>query len=159
VAADALHEQLVRFHGTYRESPELAELLHNPAFESERERVLKLVLDKLGVTDEVRGLLRLLAERNRVDLVDEICREVEAIADERQHRLRAHVVSAVPLSEAQQGRIVRALEKRHGQTVVVSANVDARILGGLVCRIGDLTLDSSLKHQLDSLRERLEHDA
>jgi F-type H+-transporting ATPase subunit delta len=158
-AVEALYEGLSRFCSAYHASEELRELMHNPVFEDQRERVLGLVLDKLEASTEVRGLIRLLAERNRISVLDAVALEVEAIADERAGRLRAHVTSAIELLEPQIERIARALERRVGRSIVVRVTVDPEILGGLICRVGDLTLDSSLRRQLEILREQLERQA
>jgi F-type H+-transporting ATPase subunit delta len=42
-----------------------------------------------------------------------------------------------------------------GKTVVPHLNVDERILGGLVVRVGDTVMDGSLRKRLNSLRRRM----
>jgi F-type H+-transporting ATPase subunit delta len=150
---------LTDFRDAYRESEELRELIHNPVFEDEREQVLGRVLDGLGLSDDARGLVRLLAERGRVNILDSVTAEVEAIADERAGRVRAHVATALALTDKQRERVGKALERRLGRTVLVTEHVDPELLGGLVCRVGDLTLDSSVRRQLEVLREQLEKSA
>jgi F-type H+-transporting ATPase subunit delta len=113
----------------------------------------------MKVSDQVTGLIRLLAERGRIGILDSVAAEVEGIADERAGRLRAHVSTALALTDSQKERVGKALEKRLGQIVVVTVHVDPELLGGLVCRVGDLTLDSSVRRQLEILREKLEKSA
>lgn len=158
-AVDQLAEGLAGFRDAYGASEELRELLNNPVFEAQREQVLAKVLDTLGVSDQVRGVVRLLAERGRIGILTAVVAEVEEIADERAGRVRAHVSTALALTDSQKERVGKALEKRLGQTVVVSVHVEPELLGGLVCRVGDLTLDSSVRRQLEILREQLEKSA
>jgi F-type H+-transporting ATPase subunit delta len=137
------------------ESPTLQEVLRNPVLKDERGKLLDALLGKLQVAGVAAKLVRLLSDNNRIDLLPEVAQQVEALADVRAGRLRAEVRSAVALSEAQAQRLTKALEKRLGQPVLVETSVDPQLLGGLVCQVGDLTFDSSLKRQLAILTERL----
>ena len=78
------------------------------------------------------------------------------MADELSHRLHAEVWSPMALDDAQKASLQAALEKRLGQDVLVDVNVSPELLGGLVVQVGDLKFDSSIKRQLEILRERLE---
>ena len=151
----ALAEGLEAVRAALAASPELHEVLHNPALEEQRGAVLAAVLRKLGTAEHAARLVQLLAERHRIDILADVVLETQAIADERVGRLRARVVSAMPLREPALTRLTRALEKRFGLPVLVDLHVDPSLLGGLVCQVGDLTLDNSVKRQLESLKERL----
>ncbi len=158
-AVEALCDALKGLGDAFHDSEELRELLLNPVFKSERAAILSEVAKKLGLSDQARALVQLLSERDRISILDEVVLEVEAIADEHAGRLRAHVSSAMELTDSQIKRIAAALEQRLGQPVVVSVEIDSELLGGLVCRVGDLTLDNSLRRQLEVLREQLERQS
>jgi len=102
-----------------------------------------------------RTIVQVLTDNQRIEQLGEIAVEVEAIADARLGRQRAKVTSAIPLSDAQIQRIQVALQRRLGQPVVIDVEVDPKILGGLICEVGHLTIDSSVTRQLDALSERL----
>jgi F-type H+-transporting ATPase subunit delta len=131
----------------------------NPALKDSREGVLEALFIAAGLTDETRNLLRLLAERDRIGILDALVVEVESIADDRAGRRRAYVAAPVKLAAAQVKRIGAALEARFNCPVTVTTEVDPDMLGGLVCRVGDLTLDYSVRRQLEILRENLEAEA
>jgi F-type H+-transporting ATPase subunit delta len=152
---EALAKNLGALARAIEASPELQEVLRNPVLREERGALLDALAGKLQATGVAAKLVRLLSDNDRMDSLPEIARQVEALADVRAGRLRADVRSAVALSEAQTQRLAKALEKRLGQPVVVQTAVDPQLLGGLVCQVGDLTFDSSLKRQLAILTERL----
>lgn len=154
-AVAALASGLLAVRDAYRQSCELREALHNPSLRHERTAVLETVVQKLALSKPARRVLLLLAEKDRIDILEDVAAEAEAIADAQMGRLRARVTSAVPLTEAQISRLTRALEKRFGMPVAVQVAVEPAILGGLVCQVGDVTMDSSIRHQLEALRERL----
>lgn len=153
---DALSRGLFDFASAYDASDELREVLVNPALHDYRTQVLEAVFKQLEAPQTVANLVRLLADNHRLDVLRDIAREVEGIADARADRLRAEVVSAIELNDEQRDRITRALETRFGRKVAVRVSVDPEILGGLVCHVGDVTLDSSLRRQLERLHEQLE---
>jgi F-type H+-transporting ATPase subunit delta len=72
------------------------------------------------------------------------------------HRKEAtgEVVSAVPLSEAQNNQLAEQLLRVTGFKVRLQHKVDSSILGGLVVRVGDHLIDSSVATQLNLLKER-----
>ena len=65
------------------------------------------------------------------------------------------VISAVPLTEAEQETVRKELAARLGEDAEVVFQVDPQILGGLVVRIGDHVIDGSFAGQLEQLRETM----
>jgi F-type H+-transporting ATPase subunit b len=68
----------------------------------------------------------------------------------------AEVTSALPLTEAEQKTIKGELLGKLGSKAEIAFNVNPRILGGLVVRVGDKVVDGSVAGQIQSLRESLE---
>jgi F-type H+-transporting ATPase subunit delta len=131
-------------------------LLLNPVLKQDRTTVLDSVLKKLDVSSAAANLLRLLADRDRMSELSAVSDEVSRIADEAAGRVRAEVRSAMKLTDKQVEQIAGALKKRLNRDVDVDVEVDSTLLGGMVCQVGDLTFDTSIKRQLELLRERLE---
>lgn len=152
---DRLAATLRNFAQAYRDSADLQELMQNPVLVVDRERTLREVLKRLGMVDQGAKLIELLALRDRMNVLDEVVVEVESLADEKALRLRAYVTSAVALTEAQVVRVGKALEARLKKPVLVVVNVEPALLGGLICRVGDLTFDTSVRRQLKVLAETL----
>jgi F-type H+-transporting ATPase subunit delta len=81
-----------------------------------------------------------------------------ALADEaakRRERSVAYVVSAGPLSEQQQERLIAALDRIYARPIALHIEVDPRIQGGLVIKVGDEVIDGSAIGRIDALRRRL----
>ena len=126
---------------------------------SPSDAVLGAVFPKLDAGEQTTQLIHMLADRDRINILDALVTEVETIADEHAQRLRAYVSAPIKLTEKQQKRIATALEKRFGMPVHVTMELDPDMIGGLVCRVGDTTLDHSVRRQLERLREQLEGGA
>ncbi|MEZ0314310.1 MAG: ATP synthase F1 subunit delta [Myxococcota bacterium] len=155
IGVEKLAHSVSTFRAMYDKTSELRDLLANPALKADRDAVLGTVLDKIGASKTAVKLIQLLAGRDRVEALRDVADEIEAEADNRAGRLRARVVSSIPLDDAKIQRLKGALHKRFQRDIVVDVKVDPELLGGLVCKVGDLTLDSSLKRQIELLREQL----
>ena len=68
---------------------------------------------------------------------------------------RAQVVSAVPLQEAERTRLHGEIERMTGKKIRLTTDVDARLLGGALVRIGDRVIDRSVKSLLEAMEQRL----
>jgi len=137
-------------------SPELAMALSNPAFaRSDREKVLKAVLQRLGASQMVVNFTRLLLDRERVAVLPDISRELDAMIDARAGRVAAEVRSAVPLDAGQRERLTQALEQLSGKKVEMKIDTDPSLLGGVVAKLGDTVYDGSLRTQLEKMKQAL----
>lgn len=67
----------------------------------------------------------------------------------------AEVISALPLTDAEQMIIKKDVLAKMGEQVRVDFKVDPSILGGLIVKVGDKVLDSSVAGQLEELRQSL----
>lgn len=133
--------------------PAFARLVGNPNVAADD---LAGVLADVGNANEHgRAFLRLLAERRRLPALPAIRAQFEALKAASENRVDVEVVSAFPLTDAQQQRFEQALEKRLGRKVVIEARTDATLIGGAILRAGDLVIDGSVKGRLEKLATSL----
>lgn len=67
----------------------------------------------------------------------------------------ADVTSALPLNKDEQDAVKASVLSKMGKQATITFRVDPSILGGLVVRVGDKVLDSSVAAQLEGLRQSL----
>lgn len=122
---------------------------------SQRQAVAKAVCQRLSLDATLIKFIDLLMQRDRVGGIEQIARHYRELADRDGNRVRAHVRSAKPLAADAGRKIQTALESSTGKTVVLTHSVDETLIGGLVTQVGSLTLDRSVKRQLEALRADL----
>ena len=88
------------------------------------------------------------------DIVTTLDVLVEEAARARGWRV-ARVQAASEVDEAQGRALSEALAHLTGNPVDLQVTVDPALLGGVVVQVGDLLVDSSTRHRLDELKERL----
>ena len=142
--------------GAIKRSEELAQTLANPVFpRSDREKVLRALLDRIGATQTVVNFTRLLLDRERLGILPDISRSLDSMIDERAGRVAAKVTSATPLDAEQQKRLMKTLESLSGKQVDMAVEHDPSLLGGVVAKVGDVVYDGSLRTQLERIRQDL----
>jgi F-type H+-transporting ATPase subunit delta len=136
---------------------ELRRVFETPAVPAARKRaILDAVVAALGdVSVEVRRLLELVADRDRLTLLAAITEAYVTQVNAARRTVPADVVTAVPLSDDRRAALTQALGRATGGEVTLSARVDPSIIGGVVARVGSVVFDGSVTRQIERLRERL----
>ncbi|HEY0467063.1 MAG TPA: ATP synthase F1 subunit delta, partial [Polyangiaceae bacterium] len=99
--------------------------------------------------------IRMLAERTRLASLPEIARRLASLADEKAGVLRAVVTSAGPLPESFYERLMKELESATSRKVAIDRQQDPSLIAGVVTRIGDNTIDGSVKGRLAEIERQL----
>ena len=147
----ALSEQVRSFADSYAASRELQAVLDNPMVEPEkRQAILVDIAGKVGL-----NAIRMLAARNRLASLPEIARRLALLADEKAGVVRAVVTSAGPLPESFYERLMKELESATSRKVAIDRQQDPSLIAGVVTRIGDNTIDGSVKGRLAEIERQL----
>jgi F-type H+-transporting ATPase subunit delta len=153
---DAWADGLVALGQAVDRSPELRDVLQNPAYTREdRAAVVAKLAAATQLDAEPAALLNLLGDRNRLSGLSAVIGAYRELADVELGRLRAKVTSAVPLDDAAIQAIAEKLSAATQKKVLVERAVDPAILGGVVAQVGSVVYDGSLRAQLEDLRSTL----
>jgi F-type H+-transporting ATPase subunit delta len=120
-----------------------------------RQRVEALSSGLAGEPEEVRSLLILLLERDRIQLVPQIALAFGDLVDRREGIAKARLTTAVPLDEPARGELVARLERTAGLKLRATFMVDPGLIGGAKVQIGDHLIDSSVQAKLTALGRQL----
>lgn len=138
-----------------RENEELRKVLLHPAIPRERKAQLVDSLLAPHLSPLVRNFLRLIIDKRREKILEFIMYEYKSIADLLGGAARATIQAAIPLSESQLSRIREVLERLSGKEVEIRTEINPKILGGVIIRIGNKIIDGSITSRLKNLRRRL----
>ena len=124
-----------------------------------QEQKLSVIEDvfKGRVSDALTGFLRIVAAKGRYKELPGIFAYYIARVKEYKRIGIAEVTSAVPLSGAQKQKIEkRLLDTTRYETMEIEYKVDASKIGGLLIRIGDRVVDSTISSKLAALTSSLQ---
>ena len=150
------YEEIGALRTIFLENPDLAQFLNHPQIIKEEKKKVVEAIFSGKLSDGLLGFLVTVIEKGRQNDMIPIC-------DYFTDRVKAYkkigvvkVTSALPLSEDQKKRVEeRLLETTGFVSLETEYAVDESLLGGLVIRIGDRVVDSSIKTRLEEIRRDL----
>lgn len=130
-------------------------MLHPQVTKEEKSKVLEEVL-KGRVSEEITGFLMLINDKDRYLHVDEIFDYFIAEMKKLQGIGAAVVSTPLPLSDEQKKTVEEKLLKTTGfKEIEIEYLVDESLIGGMIIRIGDRVVDSSVRSRLYDLKKNL----
>lgn len=151
-----IDRQLNDFLATWDGSRELRDVFENPAIPARQKiAVLDKMNWKLGMQKELRNLIAVLIDHDRISSVREVAAAYRIELQERQGIRQAEIVTARELSEQERAELVAGVGKLAGARIQPSFKLDKSILGGTVVRIGSTVYDGSVRGRLARLKEEL----
>jgi len=138
------------------ENPQFGKLIAHPQIDKEEK--LSLVSEAFDnkVDPEIVGLIRVVIEKDRYSEIDSIFDAFIARVKSYNGIGVAYVSSAKELSDAQKQAVVsKLIETTEYKAMEMHYSVDEALIGGMVIRIGDRVVDSSIRTRLDTMTKQL----
>lgn len=153
---DLILEELQGLLQVMRENEELLQLLTHPeVLKDDKLQMLKNIFES-RVSDAVMGMLLIVVRNDRSSDLPDICEYVIARIKEYKKIGVAYVTSAVELTERQKSDMEnRLVATTKYESMEMNYIVDASLIGGLIIRIDDRVVDSSIKRQLERMAAML----
>lgn len=152
----AIDRQLSDFLATWEGSAELQTFFANPAVASKQKvAILDKLNGKLGLEKELRNLLAVLIDNDRIVEVKEVAAAYRSLLQQRLGIQQAEIATARELSAEEKKSLVAEIGKLTGGRIEASFKLDAAILGGAVVRIGSTVYDGSVRGRLERLKDVL----
>lgn len=149
-------EEVTQLRELLKENPDFGKLMNHPkVMKEEKLKVLREVFEN-RISRELLGFLHLVVSKDRYGEIDAI---LDYFVDEVK-RLKgigiAYVTTAFHLSEAKKKEIeARLLATTSFRKMEMHYQIDEDLIGGMVIRIGDRVVDSSVKSKLFELQREL----
>ncbi len=153
---EELMNEVILLRELLSENPDFGKLMNHPkVLKEDKLEVLEAVF-KGRVSEELVGFLHLIVSKDRYGEIDSILdyfidevKQVKGIGV-------AHVATALDLSEAKKKEVEQKLLSTTSFTrMEMHYQVDESLIGGMVIRIGDRVVDSSIRSKLSGLEREL----
>jgi F-type H+-transporting ATPase subunit delta len=152
---DAVEDELFRFSRTIAGDQGLRDAFS--ARTEGAERKAELVRRLLGgkATAETTRLAVQAATAPRGLRTEQVLESFVEAAAQRRQQLVAHVVAALPLTQAQRDRLAAVLRRQYGRPIRLNIDVDPEVVGGIRVEVGGEVVDGTVSARLDDARRRL----
>ncbi|MBR1910474.1 MAG: ATP synthase F1 subunit delta [Lachnospiraceae bacterium] len=148
--------EITAVRGILNENPDFDKLMLHPGIPKLEK--LKVVEEVFGgkVSSELSGFLRIIVENERY-------KELNSVFDYFTDKVKeangvgvVFVTTAKELSESQKSQVkLKILQTTSYHTMEMHYEVDPSLIGGMVIRIGDRVVDSSIRTKLNDLTRQL----
>lgn len=153
---DELYNETIALTDILRDEEELIKFLNHPHIsKEEKAKVVKETFDG-RCSDELAGLMDMVVRKNHAASLVAIFEYFIKLVKEEKKIGVVSITSAITLLDEQKSSIEkRILETTAYESLEAEYKVDKSLLGGLVIRIQDRVVDSSIKTKLDGLSKQL----
>ena len=152
----SVEQQLKDFVATWDSSAVLREVFEDPSVPAvQKIAVIDQMKAKLGLAPQVRNLLAVLVDHNRIGALHEVVAEYHRQLQERLGIFQAEVVTARELKAADKTALLEHVSGLAKGKVNATFRIDPEILGGVVVRIGSTVYDGSVLGRVERLKEVL----
>lgn len=150
------YEEVQALRGIFAEHADLAQFLNHPQITKEEKVSVAENIFRGRISEGLLGFLVIVIEKGRQNDILPICDYFIDRVKEYKKIGVVKVTSAVLLSEEQKQRVEkRLLETTQYVDLEITYAVDESLLGGLVIRIGDRVVDSSIRTRLEEVKRDL----
>ena len=153
---DDMYEEVLELQKLLQANEELQKMMENPkVIREDKENVIETVF-RGRISDEIVELMKLMIAKGRYSNIESVFDYFIGLVKEEKKIGIAYVTTAVELTYGQKDEIVRRLlETTRYESFEMNYAVDASLIGGMVIRIGDRVVDSSIKTKLYELSKSL----
>ena len=120
------------------------------------EKKLLIIKEIFGgkVSDLTLKFLVLVAEKNRINILNNITENILKLIDDKRGIIKASVTTAIEISDKEKNMITDTLKKYTGKKIQADYSIDNSIKGGFIAVVDDKIIDASIERQLELLKEQ-----
>ena len=153
---DAFYEEVCSVCAVLKENAELSKLMTHPKIVKEEKIQIIENIFKGKISDEIVGLMRMIVDKGHFGELESVLEYFITEVKESKQIGTAYVTSAAALTDAQKEQLTKKLiQTTKYVEFEMHYDVDAALIGGMVIRIKDRVVDSSIRTKLYDLSREL----
>lgn len=154
--ADVLLEEAAGIRGILKDNPEFDKLLKHPRISREEKLEVARTVFGQQVSREMMGFLELVIQKERYQELEAIFLYFEDRVREERRIGVAKVTTAIELSDGKKAEVLeKLLHTTAYESFEMQYEVDPSLIGGMIIRIGDRVVDSSIRQKLAEIKKDL----
>lgn len=153
---DELFDEIQQLKNILKENDEFGRLMEHPKIIKEEKLTVLNNVFKGKISDELLGFMTIVISKDRYHEMDDILEYFIMEVKKYKGIGVATVTTAVALRDEQRAKIERRLlDTTNYKSMEMHYKQDAALIGGMVIRIGDRVVDSSISTKLNELQKEL----
>ncbi len=123
--------------------------------ENDKKNILDEIFKNGNYAKEVKNLFHLIIEIHREYIIDYMFKSFSHRYHILRNMISVYIESAVELDDRTKNRIKEFLIKQTGKTVLFNEKINPDLIGGLVIKYGEKTLNCSLSRNIELMSKEL----
>jgi F-type H+-transporting ATPase subunit delta len=154
---DTVYKEVLQFAATYREVPQLSQVLGNPLLPQQQKiDYLCKAVSATAPSDVFKKFAALVVAHRRESFMLFIAHNFVTLYRELKHISIGKLITAVPVADKEKKRLEKMVENhsKNSVDVILETSVDPDILGGFIFQIDDMRLDASVRQQFELIKKQ-----
>lgn len=153
--SEVILHQMMSIKQNFEENPDFVKLLYTPSvsFDEKKELIGKIYKDK--ISSYLYNFLLLITEKGRARAFSEMADHFKHLYYEDNGLKDVTAITAFKMSEDMEKKLLDKLCEVTGKKVVLTTVIDESIIGGVVIKIGNEQIDTSVKTRLGELVQQM----
>lgn len=139
----------------FESEPKLKAIFEHPKLSKNEKKELTNSLLEGNISQEILNLIYVIIDKGREKYIKTISLEYTSLSNEKQGIIEAKAITAVPMDEIEKIELQKKLSARFGKKVILENTVDKSVIGGVLIRVEDKVIDSSIKGKLEMIEKSL----
>ena len=152
---DGFKEEINGVSKVFEDEERLMTIFQHPKLSKKEKKDIVNSIFKGRVSQEILNFLYIIIDKGRERFISDISKSYTSLSNEKQGIVEAKAITAVPLGEEEKKNLEERLSKKLDKKIILTNMIDESILGGVLVRIEDKVIDSSIKGRLEEIEKNL----
>ena len=153
---DVIYEEVLGLIQVLDENPQLTQMMTHPHISKDEKLQTVETVFKGKISDEIIGLMRMVVEKDHFGQMKDIFEYLVSSVKEFKNIGVCFISTPLELSDQKKKEVEnRLLETTRYESLETHYSIDKDLIGGMVIRIGDRIVDSSIRTKIYNLSREL----
>ena len=157
---DSVSKDLQNLKTIINDNEKFLSIVKNPSVsKSEKNAIFNTIAKKIELSKLTSNFIGVIIRKNRINYLLDIINAFENLIASLKGEKSATITSAIDLSDAEIKDIKIKLKEKFDADFIIKIKIDPKLIGGLKIQVGSQMIDSSVKNQLQLLKEKMKEVA
>ena len=148
-------QDLMLIQQVLADSADFTNVISNPAIDLKAKFEILDEIFKDKINANVLQFIKILAEKNRLNEIEQINSSYIEKVNEHNNIKKVEIISAIELNDETKTKIINKLSEKLNKTIIPTWETNKEIISGLVFKIGDDIIDTSLLNKVESIGKNI----
>lgn len=154
---EKFYEELNFIENVFGSEPKLFQIFIHPRISKDEKKSLVEEIFGHRISKEVLNFLFIIIDKRREKNLFKIIEEYEFIFNEYKEIVNVVAITAVPMREKSKEKLKKVLQDKFNKEIQLSNEVDESIIGGVLLRMDNSIIDSTLKSRLKDMEMAIQN--